>query len=158
MDSEKRNHDSTRQEEVTTLSQDPRSPGPVVQISELPNTRAAELLQHLKNHWKVLLLGQVLSFLLASAGAAQATLHLECGLNAPTFTMSVVYFFLSFHLIISFWRGRRIKKRTLVEESDGLELTIKNRQGDGNSDDSSDLVECHSVQQHLIVLSFPYPH
>eukprot|EP00977_Amphora_coffeiformis_P001549 scaffold296_cov102-Amphora_coffeaeformis.AAC.37 len=55
---------------------------------------------YLTSHWKTLFLGQVLSLLLASAGAAQATLHLDCGLSSPTFTMSLIYLVLGvFHII-----------------------------------------------------------
>lgn len=62
----------------------------------------------LKENWKVILLGQSLSFLLASAGAAQATLHLSCGLSAPTFTMALVYLGLSIlHLPILVWKKRQ---------------------------------------------------
>ncbi|OEU16905.1 DUF914-domain-containing protein [Fragilariopsis cylindrus CCMP1102] len=59
----------------------------------------------LRSNWKVLVLGQILSLLLACAGAAQATLYLNCGLSAPTFTMSLVYLGLTLtHLPILFWR------------------------------------------------------
>jgi len=54
----------------------------------------------LRTNWRALALGQLLSFLLASAGAAQATLHLSCSLSAPTFAISLVYFVLSLHLIL----------------------------------------------------------
>ena len=46
---------------------------------------------HLRRHWKILVLGQVMSVFLASGSAAQATLHLDCGLSAPTFTMATAY-------------------------------------------------------------------
>lgn len=63
---------------------------------------------YLTNHWKTLLLGQMLSFLLASAGAAQATLHLDCGLSSPTFTMSLIYLVLcATHLLPLLWRRQR---------------------------------------------------
>ena len=61
----------------------------------------------MKRNYKILLGGQVLSFLLAASGAAQATLHFECGLSAPTFTVGVIYVVLSFHLIVVFKRSRR---------------------------------------------------
>jgi solute carrier family 35 protein F1/2 len=48
-------------------------------------------LYHLNRHWKILVLGQLMSLLLASGGATQATLHVECGLSAPTFTMAMAY-------------------------------------------------------------------
>eukprot|EP00536_Pseudo-nitzschia_multiseries_P009383 jgi/Psemu1/258091/estExt_Genewise1Plus.C_2600047 len=49
------------------------------------------VLQRLRANWKVLLLGQVVSLALASAGAAQATLHFSCGLSVPTLAMGLVY-------------------------------------------------------------------
>lgn len=64
--------------------------------------------QRLRKNWKVIVLGQCLSFLLASGGAAQATLHLSCGLSSPTFTMALVYFGLSvLHLPILLWKKRQ---------------------------------------------------
>jgi hypothetical protein len=47
---------------------------------------------HVRHNYKTLLFGQLLSLLLASTGAAQATLHLNCDLSAPTFTIGVIYF------------------------------------------------------------------
>jgi len=41
--------------------------------------------------WKIVVAGQFLSFLLACSGAAQATLHLDCHLTAPTFTVGLFY-------------------------------------------------------------------
>ncbi|KAG7358616.1 solute carrier family 35 related protein [Nitzschia inconspicua] len=63
-----------------------------------------QALYHLKGNWKILLLGQGLSLLLASGGAAQATLHLECDLSAPTFTMALIYGGLSMNILVLVWR------------------------------------------------------
>jgi len=41
--------------------------------------------------WKIVVAGQFLSFLLACSGAAQATLHLDCHLTAPTFAVGLFY-------------------------------------------------------------------
>jgi solute carrier family 35 protein F1/2 len=57
--------------------------------------------------WKILLFGQALSFLLAAGGAAQATLHFQCSLSAPTFSSAFFYFLLSLHLIPLYRQGRR---------------------------------------------------
>ena len=59
--------------------------------------------------WKVFLFGQALSFLLASGGAAQATLHFQCNLSAPTFASSIIYLLLSLNLIPLYLRERRNK-------------------------------------------------
>lgn len=76
----------------------------------IPSRSACLYCYNLRSHWKILMWGQVLSLLLASAGAAQATLHLSCGLSAPTFTMATIYFVLSFHLILVVWRTKKQRK------------------------------------------------
>ena len=75
---------------------------------DLSNSSPLSMVCHrLRKNWKVIGLGQCLSFLLASGGAAQATLHLNCGLSAPTFTMSLVYLGLSIiYLPVLFWRKK----------------------------------------------------
>jgi solute carrier family 35, member F1/2 len=60
-------------------------------------------------HWKILLFGQVLSFILACNGASQATLNFECSLSAPAFSMSLYYFTLSLFLFPLHRKGRRLK-------------------------------------------------
>jgi solute carrier family 35, member F1/2 len=69
------------------------------QLQRQRHSTSFVLFYYLRQNWKILLFGQVLSLLLAGAGAAQATLHLDCGLSAPTFTMALIYFGLSFHLV-----------------------------------------------------------
>jgi solute carrier family 35, member F1/2 len=61
----------------------------------------------IKKNYKILLGGQVLSFLLAVSGAAQATLHFNCDLSAPMFTVGIIYVVLSFHLIVVYFRSKR---------------------------------------------------
>jgi solute carrier family 35 protein F1/2 len=59
-----------------------------------------------RSQWKILAAGQVLSFLLACSGAAQATLALDCHLSAPTFTVGLFYLGLAFCLV-PLYRSRR---------------------------------------------------
>jgi hypothetical protein len=56
--------------------------------------RTSFSIYHVRHNYKTLLFGQLLSaeFVLASTGAAQATLHLNCDLSAPTFTIGIIYF------------------------------------------------------------------
>lgn len=61
---------------------------------------------NLNSQWKLLVGGQVLSFLLACTGAAQATLHFDCNLSAPTFTVGLFYFALMFCLVPVWYRHR----------------------------------------------------
>jgi solute carrier family 35 protein F1/2 len=66
-----------------------------------------EGIRHASADWKILVCGQLLSFLLACGGAAQATLALDCSLSAPSFAIGLQYFVLSFSLIPVYLQGRR---------------------------------------------------
>lgn len=68
-------------------------------------------LHQLKRHWKILVLGQVLSLCLASAGAAQATLYVDCHLSAPTFTMATYYLILAVIHLIWLTRKQRLERQ-----------------------------------------------
>jgi solute carrier family 35 protein F1/2 len=88
--------------------------------SDPPGDFLSRSFDHLKHHWKIILLGQVLSLFLASGGAAQATLHLDCQLSAPTFTMAAVYFILAVvHLtLLSMRQGKeRQQQRQLTQDT-----------------------------------------
>jgi len=50
-------------------------------------------------HWKIIVAGQTLSFLLAAAGAASASMHIDCNLSAPVAQTAIAYFFMSWHII-----------------------------------------------------------
>ena len=89
---------------------------PTISPGNNKSLRARRTCYYLTNHWKTLLLGQMLSFLLASAGAAQATLHLDCGLSSPTFTMSLIYLVLcATHLLPLLWRRQR-RRQVILQE------------------------------------------
>jgi len=64
-----------------------------------------EGVRHALSHWKIIVLGQILSFLTASSGAAQAGLHLECNVSAPFLSIAMTFFVLSFFLI-PLYRGQ----------------------------------------------------
>jgi solute carrier family 35, member F1/2 len=81
----------------------------------LHNTR---WLHYLRRNGKIVLLGQCLSLLLASAGAAQATLYLDCGLSAPTFTMMLIYGGLSLNIVVLV-RRRQYRCRRIQPCSNG---------------------------------------
>lgn len=105
MDDKNENHHHERisTAEDTTYRED--IPDPLVPFSL---SMSSWVFHRLRKDWKVIALGQGLSFLLASGGAAQATLHLDCGLSAPAFTMALVYLGLSIiHLPILFRRRRQ---------------------------------------------------
>ena len=77
----------------------------------------ARAIYHVRHNYKTLLFGQLLSLLLASTGAAQATLHLNCDLSAPTFTVGVIYFALSLHLIVVWKRGRSLVRADEIQSN-----------------------------------------
>ena len=100
----------------------------------------------LRSNWKVLVLGQILSLLLACAGAAQATLYLNCGLSAPTFTMSLVYLGLTLtHLPILFWRrffGEKQQQQQQQRRGGGGQERIPthdNEEAEQNDDDGTNI-------------------
>ncbi|GKZ00821.1 hypothetical protein MPSEU_001033800 [Mayamaea pseudoterrestris] len=66
---------------------------------DLISCRASAVCQHLANKCDVLLAGQLLSFLVACSGAAQAALSIDCRLKAPMFTVGLFYVGLSGLLI-----------------------------------------------------------
>ncbi|GKZ01386.1 hypothetical protein MPSEU_001089400 [Mayamaea pseudoterrestris] len=78
--------------------------------------------------WRILALGQLLSFLNVSNGAAQASLSLSCHLFAPLFTLGLVYFCLALGLIPIWWNRRR---RSNEQTGDG----VSNQHGAQMSDD-----------------------
>ena len=89
-------------------------------------------------------MGQVLSLLLASAGAAQATLHLNCGLSAPTFTMALVYLglLLAYFPILLFSRKRRCYfqqrergEQLATHDRDNEDCTISDLENDEEKED-----------------------
>mmetsp|Transcript_5517 Transcript_5517/g.10720 ORF Transcript_5517/g.10720 Transcript_5517/m.10720 type:complete len:476 (-) Transcript_5517:152-1579(-) len=82
----------------------------------------------LRSQWKVLLAGQILSFLTATTGAAQATLSFDCHLSAPTLTLGICYACLSltlFYLVYEENNTTKVMPTTLETASDALEGALK---------------------------------
>lgn len=82
-------------------------------VSSVAGQSVASLMDGMRNsalHWKILLLGQVLSVLVSTQWASQSTLHLVCNWQAPTLSTGVVYLILSMHLVPLILRGRRLKR------------------------------------------------
>lgn len=50
-------------------------------------------------HWRILLLGQFLSILLACSSSLSATMHFECNVSSPTFQTVLVFMLMSLHSI-----------------------------------------------------------
>jgi len=57
-----------------------------------------DAINNIQQSYHPLLIAQLLSLLLASSGAVNASLHFECNLSAPTMQAGLVYFILMFHL------------------------------------------------------------
>jgi solute carrier family 35 protein F1/2 len=84
-----------------------------------------EGIRHASADWKILVFGQLLSFLLACGGAAQATLALNCSLSAPSFAIGLQYFVLSFSLIPVYLQGRRQS----IEDQDRIQEVLSDNGG-----------------------------
>ncbi len=106
---------------------------------------------------------------MASAGAAQATLHLDCGLSAPTFTMSLVYFGLMIlHLPLLLWRRGGIScrkgtaERIPTQDSDVIsqqEEPVESSEGSVSptndaANDNSDEAMYWSIRWYLLLAFF----
>jgi solute carrier family 35 protein F1/2 len=72
---------------------------------------------HLCRQWKILLAGQVISFLVAATGAMQATLTFDCHLSAPTLTLGTCYALLSLTLVYVVYQYRIRQRRPSVTSS-----------------------------------------
>lgn len=95
---------------------------------------------------KVLVYGQLLAFILAATGAIQSTLHLDCRLSAPTFSMLSVFFPLSMICLGRLvWEGReqvfisRRQSASSLSELDQLSMQSNQRGGNvgGATDEAS---------------------
>jgi solute carrier family 35 protein F1/2 len=75
-------------------------------MRERTQTTLEEGVGHVLAHWKIIVLGQILSFLTASTGATQASLHLECNISAPSFSIALTFLVLSLFLIPLYLRRR----------------------------------------------------
>lgn len=84
-------------------------------------------LAQLRSKWKIVVYGQLLSFLVASGGAAQSNLYLKCQISSPTFTVGLYYFCLSFSLLLYwFQQSRSTHVQISREEEDTTSSTVVN--------------------------------
>jgi len=120
---------------TTPLDEQPPLLGTNSNDSELSSFSVSDILGNVRSHWHVVVLGQVLSFLLACTGAAQATLSFECHLSAPTFTIGMFYFALALCLVPVYLQQRRARKRCTQrwrhQERGGGEQSGTDAEGDG---------------------------
>ena len=68
------------------------------------------LVSKIKQIWRPLVIGQVLSILLAASGAANDTLHFDCNLSAPSLQAGLIYLFLSFCSVGILFERRRMMR------------------------------------------------
>ena len=71
------------------------------------NTVSASNGQEKRSKWCILLIGQSIALSLSCANAASSTLENKYEIRVPTFQTGIVYFILSFHLLLIYWRRRR---------------------------------------------------
>lgn len=108
-------------------------------VGSLANTITSTLvdgLAHTVAHWKVLLLGQAVSLVLAIAGGTSEVLSLECGVSAPSTFNAFGY------LVVAIFGGCALRKeqRSLSEETifRGDEIDNIAANGDG-ADENEDV-------------------
>ena len=119
-------------------------------------TTLADGLAHTVAHWKVLLLGQLISFILALAGATNDLLSMECQVSAPSTYNAFAY------SLIAIFGGillRRDTKRERVS-MEGDDLAFDEEQesfrgsshgaGDGDDDDDDLTMEDDSPTKRSI--------
>ena len=82
---------------------------PIIQHDQVVvNTVSASNGQEKHNSkWCILLIGQSIALSLSCANAASSTLENKYEIRVPTFQTGIVYFILSFHLLLIYWRRRR---------------------------------------------------
>ena len=100
------------------------APAPAGVVNDT-TTAAASTTIHLSKV-TIVMAGQCLSFLLACSGAAQASLHLDCHLTAPTFAVGLFYCGLSLACLIPLYlKQRRMEQIILASSSlSSLDPTI----------------------------------
>jgi solute carrier family 35, member F1/2 len=76
-------------------------------IAQMTLASIESVVRYAVAHWKIILFGQLISFLSASAGAAQATLSHSCDLNAPSFSNALMYMGLTVFLVPLYFKRRR---------------------------------------------------
>ena len=102
-------NDSTQHEKFSISSPSPSTssltspapapaPPPRRSIVYIAQSLFRKAVENIRESYRPLLMAQSLSFLLAASGAANASLHFECNLSAPTMQAGLVYFALMFHL------------------------------------------------------------
>ena len=78
--------------------------------------KVSEGIRRFLAHWRILLLGQFLSVLLACSSALSASMHFECNISSPTFQTALVFSLMSFHAF-----ALVKKNKFTVEEKTGLD-------------------------------------
>jgi solute carrier family 35, member F1/2 len=76
-------------------------------IAQMTLASLEDALRYAVAHWKIVVFGQFISFLSASAGASQATLSHKCDLNAPAFSSALMYLGLTIFIVPLYVRRRR---------------------------------------------------
>lgn len=100
-------------------------------------------------NWRILLLGQLLSLLLASSGAFSASMHFNCNISAPTMQTALVFFLMSFHVIPLLCKKKK-RPNSKNPENVNHELEMKGVQdlalGSSISLDSADILRSNSTK------------
>jgi len=106
-----------------------------------------KIISPFKKHWREIVSGQLLSFLLALNGATNSIMSTRCNFSVPTTQIGIMYFILSWHLLYIYYRSSSSQNGfDHVVSSDQLFISSGNqyhdevprKQTDGDDDDGDD--------------------
>lgn len=112
----------------------------VVSMAHTLTSTLVEGISHTLAHWRVILLGQAVSFILAIAGATNEVLATECGVSAPSTYNALGYSVIAVFGCIKLRRDRKNDARNETsDEHESFRGYDNNDDGDGdNNDDAAD--------------------
>ena len=93
-------------------------------LAQLTFASVEDSIRYAVAHWKILLFGQLVSFLSATAAASQATLKSQCDMNAAAFSNALMYVGLTIFLVPLYFKRRR---EALDDEMIGASLKPMHR-------------------------------
>jgi solute carrier family 35 protein F1/2 len=118
--------------------------------------------------WRVLLLGQFLSILLASSVSFSSSMHVQCNVSAPAMQTAIVFFLMSFHVWPVLLRKRKenistsnendlaLGESTSIDSSSEILRSTSTRSFGSKNVDESQTSEPHTICCRLISVSLPW--
>jgi drug/metabolite transporter (DMT)-like permease len=116
-------HDNTLRFKKDSVSTD-------ITLTSMTFGSIRETSSFIASHWQILALGQFISLVMSTGGAAQAMLQVECDLSAPLFCSGIFFVILSLHLIPIYERGVELRTRMNYEKEDSDEPLTQRLEGE----------------------------